>query len=331
MKRLLGFLFLLIAAPALANDSTAELATGGLKFLTNADIEMRSEDLFVSLTQIRVRYHFFNTSQKDITTLVAFPMPDITIDNNDDVLIIPTDDPENFLGFHTTANGQAVPVRVEQKAFAQGIERTVLLRRLHVPLHPRAANAALDRLPHELWDELIKLGLAEISEFDVGKGPEQHLVARWTLKSTYYWQQTFPAGQELVIDHRYTPSVGSSVETPLGEDWAKENDTESRYEQRYCPDPKLMAAIEKATNAAKEAQTIPFSEQRIEYILKTGANWEGPIKDFTLTVDKGDAKNIVSFCGDGIKKISPTQFQLHATDFMPTQDLYVLFLTKPPS
>src|SRR5579871_6273095 len=119
--------------PALANDSTAELATGGLKFLTNPDIEMRSEELFISMPQIRVRYHFYNTSAKDITSIVAFPMPDITIDNNDDILVIPSDDPENFLDFHTTANGKPVPVRLEQKAVAQGIDRTEFLRNLKVP------------------------------------------------------------------------------------------------------------------------------------------------------------------------------------------------------
>jgi len=156
-------------------------------------------------------------------------------------------------------------------------------------------------------------------------------VARWTLKSTYYWQQTFAAQQELVIDHRYVPSVGSLGRDRARQDWAKEGDVESRYLRRYCPSPKLLAGIEKATRAAKEAQAIAFSEQRIEYILKTGANWDGPIKDFTLTVDKGDAKNVISFCGDDVKKISPTQFQWHATDFTPTQDLYVLILTKPPS
>src|SRR5713101_6933342 len=32
----------------LANDSSAELATGGLVFIKNANVEMRSEDLFIS-------------------------------------------------------------------------------------------------------------------------------------------------------------------------------------------------------------------------------------------------------------------------------------------
>jgi len=48
------------ASPALANDSAAALATGGLVFVRNDDIEMRSEDLYISTAEIRVRYRFHN-------------------------------------------------------------------------------------------------------------------------------------------------------------------------------------------------------------------------------------------------------------------------------
>ena len=69
-------------------------------------------------------------------------------------------------------------------------------------------------------------------------------------------------------------------------------------------------------------------EERIAYILKTGANWKGPIRDFRLVVDKGDAKNLVSFCAEGVKKIGPTQFEVRKRDFTPKDDLNILVL-KP--
>ena len=47
----------------------------------------------------------------------------------------------------------------------------------------------------------------------------------------------------------------------------------------------------------------PFSEERIEYTLKTGANWAGPIRDFRLTIDKGDATSLISFCGQGVNRL----------------------------
>jgi len=41
-------LAVLSCAPARANDTTAALATGGLVFVQNPDVEMRAEDLFIS-------------------------------------------------------------------------------------------------------------------------------------------------------------------------------------------------------------------------------------------------------------------------------------------
>ena len=80
MRNVAVALLIAVAAtfPARANDSTAELSTGGLVFVQNDDIEMRSEDLFISAAEIRVRYRFFNKSAKDVTVLVAFPMPDVS-------------------------------------------------------------------------------------------------------------------------------------------------------------------------------------------------------------------------------------------------------------
>ena len=58
--------------------------------------------------------------------------------------------------------------------------------------------------------------------------------------------------------------------------------------------------------------------------LKTGNNWGGPIKSFTLTVDKGDPRNLISFCGAGVTKTGPTTFRMKADDFYPEKDLEIL-------
>ena len=70
-------LSLLTSELCLANDSSAELATGGLVFTKSTDIEMVSEDLFISMKDIRVKYRFYNHSGHDVVTQVAFPVPDI--------------------------------------------------------------------------------------------------------------------------------------------------------------------------------------------------------------------------------------------------------------
>ena len=320
------------ALPTRANDSSAELSTGGLIFVHNPDVEMRSEDLFISTREVHVRYRFFNSSPRDVTVLVAFPMPEIHVDGPDENVSVPTDDAENFLAFTTTVNGKPVATSVEQRAVAVGLDRTQLLRTLGVPLAPHlpATREALDRLPPDKWQDLLLLGVAEIEEYDSGSGMKKHLAPRWSLQSTYYWEQTFPALAETLIEHRYKPSVGASVQTALGsanegrEPWYEE------YKEKYCFDDEFLAAVERARRAVNSRAGAPYSEQRIDYILKTGANWSGPIKDFRLVVDKGEPDSLVSFCGQDVKKISDTQFELRRVDYTPDGNLSVLILKKLP-
>jgi hypothetical protein len=320
----------LATMPALANDSTAELATGGLVFIRNDNVEMRSEDLMISTKEIVVRYRFFNKSDKDVTVLVAFPMPEIKVDGPDDNVSVPTEDPVNLLGFKTVVNGQPVTTKVEQRVYAAGLDRTKLLLDLGIPLAPhlRGTNEALDKLPRAKWDELIRIGLAEIEQYDVGKGMEDHLAPRWRLQTTFYWEQTFRAKAETTVEHRYKPSVGASVQTALGSPTAVQEDWYDDYKTKYCLDKEFYTSVERARREARSQYGAPYSEQRIEYILKTGANWAGPIKEFRLVVDKGDATSLVSFCGENVTKISPTQFEMKETDFTPDSDLSVLILKR---
>jgi hypothetical protein len=127
------------AAPALANDTSAELATGGLIFVQNDNVEMRSEDLAISAKEVAVRYRFFNKAAADVTVLVAFPMPDVRIEEQDQNISLPTEDPVNLLGFATTVDGKPVKTQVEQHVFAAGIDRTQLLTSLRIPLAPHLA------------------------------------------------------------------------------------------------------------------------------------------------------------------------------------------------
>jgi len=320
------------AAPALANDTTAELATGGLIFVHNPDIEMRAEDLFVSAKEISVRYRFFNNAPQDITVLVAFPMPDIEIESMDDNIAVPTEDPANFLAFRTAVNGTPTATNVQQRVLAMGVDRTQLLRSLGIPLAPhlKVTYEALDRLPAERWNEFLRIGLAEIEEYDAGKGMKKHLAPRWTLQTTYYWEQTFRARGETLIEHRYKPSVGASVQTSLGSPAEMQERWFQDYKEKYCLTPEFLADVEKARNAAGNNAGTPYSEERIDYVLRTGANWSGPIQDFRLVVDSGDAGSLVSFCGQDVKKIAGTQYEMRKTDFTPEGNLAVLILKKMP-
>ena len=49
-----------------------------------------------------------------------------------------------------------------------------------------------------------------------------------------------------------------------------------------------------------------------------------------LTVDKGAAENLVSFCGEEAQKISETQLEVTKSDYTPDGNLSILFLSRRP-
>jgi hypothetical protein len=312
--------------PAQANDSTAALAAGGLVYVPNENIEMQSEELFISMDEIRVRYSFENHADHDIPTLVAFPMPDIQ-GSIDFMVSIPLDDPVNFLGFRTEVDGQPVEPKVQQRASALGVDQTELLQSLGVPLalHRDETRKALDALAQPDKDRLVALGLAAIDEYDNdGNGMVKHLAPNWLLSTVFYREQTFAAGGKLVVEHRYQPSVGRSAGVSFVAPEAQSEPWFELYRQKYCMDEAFLKAA-RAHNTPDGDNAMV--ENRLSYILRTGGNWAGPIASFRLVVDKGAANNLVSFCADGVKKISPTQFEVVKTDFDPQQDLDIMILS----
>ncbi|HEU5482749.1 MAG TPA: DUF4424 family protein [Sphingomicrobium sp.] len=326
MRRLVIFALAVAgAAAALANDTTASTAAGGLVLERTDDIDMVSEDLFVSATAIRVNYVFRNQSPGDVETIVAFPMPprDLSQEWGQDIAY-PSD-------FKTTVEGQPVESTLERKAVVKGRDYTSLLNRLGIPIDPdniMDATKAMDRLTEAQKAQLQSLGLAGDEEFSFGPEPmAHHLIPLWTVQDRYWWKQRFPAGRDLHVEHRYVPGAGGSVGTLLGSEYVKPDDPDLlAMIARYCIDRDFLAAVNRLR---KPDQDIP--PVWIDYILTTGANWRSPIGTFRLVVDKDNPANLVSFCADGVKKISPTQFEVVHRDWRPTSDLHVLIIEPPPS
>ncbi|MDP1630381.1 MAG: DUF4424 domain-containing protein [Caulobacter sp.] len=333
MKRALLALTLTaaLAGPALANDSSAELAAGGLVLTRSEAIEMRSEDLYISADEIRVRYVFINTSGADVTTRVAFPLPDLggpsfAYEPNG---IPDSESPTNPLGFATLVDGKPAAMAVDQRAFVGEVDRTAWLTANGIPLalYLDSVAPALDALPQARQDEAVALGLAIVDEYDAGQGWERHLAPAWTLRAAFHWEQTFPAGREVVVEHHYRPVVGYSAGTLFGVPGFETDETWPATQARYCIDKAFLAGA--ARRANPEGYAL-LTEERIAYILKTGGNWAKPIGDFRMVIDKGSADSLVSFCASGVSKIGPTLFEVRKTNWTPDHDLDVLILKPLP-
>src|SRR5437016_3022410 len=96
---------IVLASPALANDSTAELGIGGLSLVHNDAVDLLSEDLRVGRDSIGVTYHFRNHTDAPVTYLVAFPLPAIDPTAEDEAAyVLPDWGSDNFVDFTVTVD-----------------------------------------------------------------------------------------------------------------------------------------------------------------------------------------------------------------------------------
>jgi hypothetical protein len=314
------------SSPLLANDTSAELAIGGLTFTKNADISMESEELRIALDAVTVRYVFLNRSRKPITLTVAFPLPDINLADASNAAF-PVGNPLNFVGFSTRVDGKPVSFATSQQAFSNDKNVTATLSEMGIPIFPVGAEQLkINDLPQEVRARAVAQGLLVESGTN-DKGVPLY-DATWTLKTSIVRQQSFPPGKPVLVEHRYRTSVGMSFDTILRQGLRQNKNLGpevQRYESKYCIDDNFLKLVDGLRTADRPGKPR-IIERRISYVLTTGANWAGPIKDFRLVVDKGQTGRIVSFCGQGIKEISATQLELRAADFTPAQDLEILIL-----
>jgi hypothetical protein len=270
-----------------ANDSSAAMAVGGLELVNNGQVRMVSEVLRIAPRLVEVDYVFENTGRTDVTTVVAFPLPDLNQRETwSRPFNIPFPQDKNFVGFRVWIDGAEIKPDVEVRAFAAGGEVTAEIKKLGVDLlNPNVDSPAAEPLRRH--------GLVD--------GDQYNTWADWTTKISFHWSQTFPAGKRVTVRHIFRPIYGSSYvvlqpsfpsmrirkdDQRLGGQWCFDqsfNDAELRlFDRQY-------------EVAIKDKQDRQVRNENVQYVLKTGANWAGPIGHFELQIDKGGSE-LVSTC-----------------------------------
>jgi hypothetical protein len=325
---MIGGTLLAATCAARANDSAAELSIGGLQFVRTSDVAMESEDLRISLDRVSVRYQFANTSGKPVTLTVAFPLPDIDLSDAENIAL-PSTDPVNFVDFETRIDGVAAEFRIDQRAMLGDKDVSTELDQFKLPLLPigrREIHAA--ELPEATRSKLADQGLLRPVRTD-DKGRQQYAAA-WVAKTSAVRQQTFPPEHEVIVEHRYRPSVGISSDTILRRDLRSNTSLSSevqRYRKDYCISDAFLAQLDKLTGDGTSNAPM-IAERRINYVLRTGADWAGPIRSFTLTIDPGPSDRLVSFCSGRLQPTAPNALEFTAKDFTPEGDLKILIVGR---
>lgn len=309
MKKLIplaSLALLLCSAPAAANDSIATVDTYGIHFKKSSSVVMASERLFISREKIEVDYIFINESAQDVVETVVFPMPrepgfvEINIP-------WPYAEVDTYKQqFSVLVDGRPVSFREELRAFLP--DSRAKLQDVTSQLR------ALGITDLELAGEHISERVARVLD-QAGLWPldEDITITPWSLQRFYHWEQRFPAGKSVRVQHAYPPLLGGRI-------WpAEDSGYQAMAQERFC--------LNKRVWRGKRGL---FDNSDLHYILTTGANWAGPIRDFQLVIEKSPYER-VSLCWpeSELKKVSPVRFEARIADFTPQRDLAVLFYSFP--
>ena len=314
---------LALTQAAWANDGYAGLGAGGLEFDKSETIEMAEEDLYLSRSAVRVDYVFRNTGENDEDAFVAFQLPPLAPIYAELDYAIPDEMRSagqlNYMRFKAWVDGEPVELSHEVRYYRlcadcgesgwglSFLERDdeELTQRLTALSVPESYDLAKIRdwfagLPRAEQAKLKREGI--FVDAEAGPAPMYWMSVR------YYWQQIFPAGEEVSISHAYRPVLGASV--PALDD---------EIVAAHCIDAGTMRAIRKAEGRI-EGQTY------LDYVLTTAGTWKGPIGEFRMTIDKEDANDIVSLCAEGVRKTGPTTFVVEKKAYRPREDIRIMFV-----
>lgn len=294
LRALVGGFVLTLGQVIWANDSSSADVNGTIILERQNDISMDKEALLISADEIRVAYVFTNNSKKDIHTNVTFPMPPIYFGVSDHSSI------EDFKLWVNDA-----PLQVNFALVVKTLDGKDISKQF-----ADSGWSAQD--------------VANFVEDDIVPANKKPLPAGWftdgslnfTMSHYYTWQQHFPAGSSVAVRHAYRPSKSSGVPMPV-------KDLLAEFGKAACIDERTAAGIKKR----EDVNGVNWSF--LQYILLTGNNWQGAIKDFELTIKKQHAEDLMSLCFDGdLKKVDPVTFKFQQKNFRPKQNLDILFVGK---
>ncbi|TCB88113.1 DUF4424 domain-containing protein [Enterobacter quasihormaechei] len=310
MRELTGALLLITSMSVYANDTSIGDINSTIEFLKQNDISMEKERLLISPERINVDYLFVNHAPQDVTLPVAFPMPPEQY--------YESDRNPGLMNFKLSVNGK--PVTPQEKWVALLINEK-------------------EKSWDDITDKLLKTGWTVeqlrnvIKNNAIFQQPDNlpALPEAWVknggdllaVQQFFIWQQTFPAGKEVMINHTYTPSLTSGVPREVADITDKNCLTDENKQQ--------LSQLRSNVKRNHQEEVFPgFNWAQLDYILTTGANWkEGVIGDFTLRIHKRAADEVAVVCfNHSLKLIEPLSLEFKQKNFKPEQDLRIIYLSS---
>lgn len=354
MKKLLATcLVYSISLPAFANDSAGTTGAGGIVFEKTQGIVMQDEALTITPTLVTVTYQFKNTTQDPITKNILFPLPPYKTQGGNDSWDLETN-PElstrvaPFLNFSVIIDGIKTPYQTIQRAMVSNKDVTQQLKNAHIPLNPALVAGDAPAFDSDLRNVKSWKQAAENLKLLGTDGKPL-----WNKETIYSFQATFPPNKITTISHSYRPATGiyfgyrpgnnektdeDILHTDLtqttqlfGLDIAKSIQQQSFV--AYLAERIKKASSPSATNCLSYHQNqdgcLYTYFYNVDYILKTGANWDGPIQHFKLTIQYPESGVVTYNDFQGTDKAEilnrPGVLTISMNNFTPKNDLDILF------
>jgi len=296
---------------ALANGApyVPENAMGGIKFKNNEFISIEEEVLHIvkgnehKESKIRVSYTFRSFASQPITLDIAFPTARSDFEMGY----------EGGLDFKLTADGKDVTTKRRVVYFDTVSNKNHEARDISSSLErARISQSNINKgFYFSLSEEAKSILKEEGVQFSCQGDDDKTCWIGDTVQEVFTWQQVFKPGLTK-IEVSYQPKEG--------EIYASSHEEAKDYRDMFCFDKPVELALIKPGRS--------WHGITVGYIWDTARYWKGPIKNFHLIIEKGDPGDIVSYCPTVGRKISPTRFEWHTTNFVPKGTLSVLFVTS---
>lgn len=299
------------------NDTAGTiLPTGGVVFEKQDGIKMQTEALYIRPGQIEVNYLFKNTTDKDITTQIFFPLPDMPA-------------VEEYLGdeahdfkFKLWVNGKPKTYQthwvVKQNDTDITKDISILFYRPEEVITDQELDRRIQTLPEETRQKLQGKKIIEWGwtldrakgEIQTWKMPDN---ASWQKQISYSWQQTFPARQTIAVRHTYTPTaIYNNEDAPFSSCINRKDEEYQKF--IYIPE-----------NESKNSWPHLRARNYLEYILTTANNWQGSIESFNLLVES-PLKS--AGCFDNEEFYAEQYYAVNRHNYTPLGDLSADFIVK---
>ncbi len=323
----------------------AKMQGGSIQFMKPKAIAIHRQDVTLSLDKITSNYVFVNNSALEIIETIVFPAPYYPQEKKKKFK-----EQQQFNQLKIIVDGRDIEYKnISLPISMHGEDLSEFFKSLGISGDPTQIMASINSNENSRH---IRNALVEHKLID-----SKTNTPLWNNKTYYYWQQKFPPAQEVHVCQTYKPNLKiyqNNIQYKLqkpskhSNSWLnklinkepqkpvvivnqkreiknlKDNLTKSfPYIKQFCPANADYLSLLHSVRTPWQQKLI---SRELQYNLINNDNWSNAIDYFTLKIEHPENIPALSCWPHKFEHSSPTTLIFSATNYIPTQDIAILFL-----